>query len=171
MNLVDRLEAEHQVFLRQLDELEQCLDSSGTDQLQILQGSASLLHAALEYHAECEEKQLFPNLVPHLGSSGGPIQVMNEEHNMLRHEADIMLKTKLSNEAIAPVTKATRAYISILRDHIAKEDGVLFPMSRSFLSQDRLNELDSTCPHVKQSAPSCPSHTTGEMHSNRPCSH
>lgn len=159
MNLVDRLEAEHQLFLRHIDELEKQLNVSETNSLHILQGCASLLHAALEYHAECEEKQLFPNLVPHLGSQGGPLQVMDEEHRMLRHEADIMLKTKASGETTASITKAARNYIGVLRDHIAKENGVLFPMSRTFLSQDRLNELDATCPHLKQSAPSFSSHS------------
>lgn len=158
MNLVDRLEAEHQMFLRQIDEIEKHLDASETDSLHIIQGGADLVHTALEHHAECEEKQLFPNLAPHLGISGGPLEVMNEEHRMLRHEADIMLKTKPSAETFASITRAARNYIGVLRDHIAKEDGVLFPMSRSYLSQDKLNELDATCPHLKQSAPSCSSH-------------
>lgn len=165
MNLLDRLEAEHQLFLRQLDGLECYLnDASGVDNLLCLQKSTALIHSSLEHHAECEETQLFPNLVPHLGTSGGPLQVMDEEHRMLRHEADIILKTPPSGEAVNSVSKAIRSYIGVLRDHIAKENGVLFPMSRSFLSSERLNELDASCPHLKGALPTCGGHFD-------PCSH
>lgn len=148
MNLLDRLGAEHQVFLRQLDELERCLDSRGSDLVSVLQATASVLHSALEYHAECEESQLFPHLIPHLGSSGGPVQVMEMEHQQLRKEMDTVSKSSPSSESLDNVKRAMRNYIGVLRDHIAKEDSVLFPMSRNFLPADKLNELDETCPHL-----------------------
>lgn len=75
-------------------------------------------------------------------SGGGPIAVMLAEHEEGRaltrglREAARALEAG-DESARARVVSNARRYVSLLREHIAKEDGVLFPLADRLLSTER----------------------------------
>lgn len=77
------------------------------------------------HHAK-EERILFPAMakagVPAEG--GGPIAVMLEEHG----EGRTLLQTMVEGEGRSRVV-AGRRYVGLLRAHIDKENGILFPLA------------------------------------------
>lgn len=82
------------------------------------------------HHAK-EERSLFPAMVKAgVPSEGGPIGVMLEEHTQGRALVQAMA-------AAGPAERpaVARRYIRLLRDHIEKENGVLFPLADSILDE------------------------------------
>jgi hemerythrin-like domain-containing protein len=86
-------------------------------------------------HHGKEERCLFPALAKAgVPSEDGPVAVMLEEHDQGR----ALLRTMESGEAAARA-RAARAYATLLREHIDKENGVLFPLAEAVLD-DRARE-------------------------------
>ena len=88
------------------------------------------LHSfADERHHAKEENALFPAMIAAgLPARGGPIDVMLEEHAEGR--------TLLAEMAGGPATgrpAAARRYVRLLREHIDKENQVLFPLADAVL--------------------------------------
>ena len=82
------------------------------------------------HHAK-EEKALFPARVKAgVPAEGGPIAVMLEEHA----EGRALLAAMRTGESVDQVAAAQR-YIRLLRDHIDKENGVLFPLADAVLDE------------------------------------
>lgn len=82
------------------------------------------------HHAK-EESWLFPAMVKAgVPSDGGPIGVMLEEHQRGRALVRAM-------EAGEPASRAAKAreYVTLLREHIEKENGVLFPLADAVLDE------------------------------------
>jgi len=82
------------------------------------------------HHAK-EEQLLFPAMVKAgVPSEGGPVAVMLEEHQQGRALIAAM-------EAGAREDRAARAreYVHLLRGHIDKENGVLFPLADAVLDE------------------------------------
>jgi len=141
MATTDVLREEHRVILRALDLLETAARglTAGTVLPEVwwleiivwLRGFADRNH-----HAK-EETFLFPAMVKAgVPSMGGPIGVMLEEHERGRALIRAM-------EAPEPVARAAgvRAYVSLLREHIDKENGVLFPLADAVLDEVAQREL------------------------------
>jgi hemerythrin-like domain-containing protein len=100
------------------------------------------------HHAK-EEEKLFPTLEQRgIPRDGGPIGMMLAEHEQGRAYVRAMAEaagrySKGDTSARAALIENGRGYVRLLRQHIAKEDGVLFPMADRALSsaeQDRLFE-------------------------------
>lgn len=154
---IDALSREHREALAILEALEtstRTLANSGVSPgpLAICQGAVSFLDAEIRAHNQWEEDHLFPRLEAALGP-GGPCMVMRAEHRQLWDMYG----------ALGPVLQAARegragpvglrmlattaaAIASLLRDHIAKEDGILFPMAREVLTPKDLADLAATRP-------------------------
>ncbi len=83
------------------------------------------------HHAK-EETSLFPAMVKAgvPGGGGGPIGVMLEEHERGR-----ALLRAMEAGATAPRAIAAREYVTLLREHIDKENGVLFPLADAVLDE------------------------------------
>jgi len=80
------------------------------------------------HHAK-EETHLFPALEQHgIPNQGGPIGVMLMEHE----EGRALVRTFAEAEPAIAVA-AIRRYVQLLREHIDKENDVLFPMSDQIL--------------------------------------
>ena len=100
-------------------------------------------------HHKKEEGVLFKAMVEHgLPAEGGPVGVMLVEHEMGRtytrgmHEAAQQLEAG-DSAARAQVIRNARGYATLLRQHIAKEDGILFPMAAQVIpvaEQDHVME-------------------------------
>jgi len=97
-------------------------------------------------HHGKEEDLLFPALIAVGVPKEDPIAVLLHEHEMGRHYVKAM------SEAYATYIAADKStskaiiqnahdYVSLLRDHIEKENNVLFVMADSRLSEKRQDEL------------------------------
>ena len=95
-----------------------------------------------------EEGALFPTLVAYgMPQRSGPIAVMLAEHEQgrayIRGLREAATSLEAAGPAASPSADATAArkavvanaqgYARLLRDHIAKEDGVLFPMAEEVI--------------------------------------
>lgn len=131
----DVLREEHRVILRALGVLEAAAarlaggrplpEGWWPEIIAWLRGFADKNH-----HAK-EETSLFPAMVKAgVPSVGGPIEVMLEEHQRGRALVRAM-------EAGEPLDRAAKArdYVALLREHIDKENGVLFPLADAVLDE------------------------------------
>lgn len=93
-------------------------------------------------HHRKEEGILFPAMIDSgMPPQGGPIAVMLAEHESGRSfvRAIRAAATRLASgetEVAGRLVRSARDYVALLRDHIDKEDEVLFPMAASRLSAE-----------------------------------
>ena len=94
-----------------------------------------------------EEKILFPAMEEHgIPHEGGPIGMMLMEHEEGRAHVKSMFaaveQIAAGNAAsVEPLLSHARAYLTLLREHIQKEDDVLFPMADEVIPQDEQRQL------------------------------
>ncbi|MEP0846340.1 MAG: hemerythrin domain-containing protein [Phycisphaerae bacterium] len=131
----DVLKAEHRVIERVLDALERMSESGRIDHDLWLKAIDFLRNFADGCHHAKEEDALFPRLeragVPR---AGGPVGCMLDEHTRGRALIARMvggLDAAAAGDAGAAraVCEAAAAYIALLREHIWKEDNILFAMA------------------------------------------
>jgi hemerythrin-like domain-containing protein len=132
---------EHRVILRALDTLERAAESLAAAR-PLPDGAWSGLldwlraFADRNHHAK-EERSLFPAMVKAgVPSEGGPIGVMLEEHERGR-----ALIQAMDRGAAADRAARAREYAALLRDHIAKENDVLFPLADAVLDERAVQEI------------------------------
>ena len=128
------LRAEHEVILRALTVLEGLADRLGSGQpvsdatlrelVELLQAFADRCH-----HGK-EEDQLFPAM--RAKGSGGTLPLFLEEHE----EGRRYLRTLGSGAPAAERAAAGRRYVGLLRDHIERENEVLFPLADELFSPE-----------------------------------
>jgi hemerythrin-like domain-containing protein len=145
------LKAEHEVILNVLD----CLEKLAGDQRR---GAAFDLRSAKEildflgtFADKCHHGKEEGALFPMLGTKGlptqvGPVAVMLAEHELGRAEiagmrAAIAGAEPVDSERAKRFAEHASTYVDLLRDHIAKENNVLFPMSDGMLSAAEQEEL------------------------------
>jgi hemerythrin-like domain-containing protein len=99
------------------------------------------------HHAK-EEQHLFPALerrgVPR---AGGPVGVMLAEHE----EGRALVRRIAASEGAEAAT-AIRAFVALLRAHIDKENGVLFPLADQVLDEAEQHRLARAFDAVEQEA-------------------
>jgi len=143
MKSVEVLMHEHRVIERGLAVLENIADriekgeSVPTDKVTALLDFFQVF--ADQCHHGKEEGMLFPELeAKGIPKEGGPIGVM-----LIEHEEGRELRRRMS-EAVSNLTDETnrqqfvtaaREYINLLRQHIWKEDNVLFQMAQQVLTE------------------------------------
>lgn len=146
MDLTRTLREEHQVILRVLACFETALKAPQPSARSIAETFAPFIEFFRGFadacHHQKEEGYLFPALeragLPH---EGGPIGCMLEEHDRGRaHVKAIAAAIELTGNAGAgaldTVVTEGEAYIELLRDHIHKEDNVLFEMADEIIVGD-----------------------------------
>jgi len=98
------------------------------------------------HHAK-EENLLFPRMQERgVPSAGGPIGVMLAEHDQGRAYLKAVRENLDAAEQGSPEARRLVAgnalgYVSLLRQHIMKEDNILFRMARMVLQPDDVAEL------------------------------
>jgi hemerythrin-like domain-containing protein len=106
-------------------------------------------HFADECHHFKEEKVLFPAIEAHgIPSEGGPIGMMLMEHEEGRSYVRAMFAAisliEAKNEAAKENLLSTaQAYCRLLREHIQKEDEILFRMADEVISADEQKKLSA----------------------------
>jgi hemerythrin-like domain-containing protein len=139
------LKQEHQVILRVLGVLENLADrsESGTFESESLHRCVefSQLFADACHHAK-EETELFPVLEARgVPREGGPIGVMLYEHGVARtlieRMHDILQRRAETEDSAldADFRETARAYIHLMRQHIHKEDNVLFQIGDQVMTE------------------------------------
>jgi hemerythrin-like domain-containing protein len=88
------------------------------------------------HHAK-EENVLFPAMIKAgVPSAGGPIDVMLEEHEQGR-----ALIAQMAEGASPHRAAATRRYVQLLREHIDKENGIVFPLAEAVVEETVMQDL------------------------------
>ena len=134
------LMSEHEVILDVLDCLEHVAEAAehrgALDERSAGQALDFLGVFADRCHHAKEEGALFPALNRKgLPKEVGPVAVMLAEHEQGREAvAGMRAALAIGHAGLAAFVAHARAYVRLLRDHIAKENGVLFPMADGMLS-------------------------------------
>jgi len=152
MSATQCLRDEHQVIMRVLDcfeiALRQASDSNSVSRdvfapfVEFFKGFADKCH-----HCK-EEDRLFPRLESAgIPREGGPIGVMLYEHEQGRNHVRTInenLEAADSGEAdaCAVILEHGSAFLNLLRDHIYKEDDILFNMADQVIQNDNLKVLN-----------------------------
>jgi hemerythrin-like domain-containing protein len=145
------LREEHDAILRMLDAAESAarrLQRGEAIRFELLEGMSEFFGLFLDKcHHGKEEEILFPALKQKgMPVDGGPIGVMLREHDQGRELAarmrELAAAYKAGDQAAgAAWAESLKAYASLLREHILKENGVLFPMAENMLSAEEENAL------------------------------
>ncbi len=108
-------------------------------------------------HIRKEDEALFPVLEEFLPRDVGPLAVLRGEHAdiatyfaQMRHAGDALRRGTQNPTATEDFQRNGRQLLVLLKDHIYKEDRVLYPMVARFLSaeQDRhiLDQMEAITP-------------------------
>lgn len=139
------LMAEHELILQALDALEKKVAAvqagAAPDRAYFEKAVEFLRGFADKCHHGKEEELLFKRMVDRgFPLQGGPIAVMLNEHDMgrafIKGIADGAAKIGSDPGAAKRVTENAQGYIDLLRNHIGKENNVLFPMADRVLSAE-----------------------------------
>jgi hemerythrin-like domain-containing protein len=145
MRPTEILSSEHRAIERALDVLlalvRNAANGGGLDRRGACLVVEFLREFADVYHHGKEEQRLFPALEA-LGMPrhAGPLAVMLQEHELGRQYVSAM-GVALEAEDDGAFIPPAEGFVALLRDHIAKEDGVLFPMADSMLDGTVTAEL------------------------------
>ncbi len=151
---IEHLVRDHRQIEKIVAELELLLDSHKVKRCWMAEHALAFLSIADRFagtvipHLHKEEEFFFPALEEFLPREEGPLAVLRDEHAQLRaHFRDVRdtgQKLVVGNgppQLAGDFQKAGRAALQILRDHIYKQENVLFPMVGRMLAAERDNEI------------------------------
>jgi len=150
MKATQQLRDEHEglkIMLSILEQVCQQLEAVGSLNKEHFEGILEFLKVFVDKcHHGKEEELLFPALVDVGVPKDGPIAVMLHEHEMGRHYVKSMSEAYATYRAgdessSKDIRQNAHGYILLLKDHIEKENTVLFVMADSLLSEKRQGEL------------------------------
>ena len=136
MKCIEILMDEHKKVLRVMQDLETHIESKSCD-LNLVEESLNFFaYFADGVHHAKEEEVLFKWMVKHHPPlEFGPIAVMLQEHDLGRalikrsNELVEKLKINFNNNDFEDLRERLEMFINMLRQHISKEDNVLYPMA------------------------------------------
>jgi len=154
MKSTDLLMQEHKLILRALDVLDAVADSmesTGTaDQADVDKVLNFLRWFADAHHQAKEETILFPALKRAAASQDRPVEHLSKEHEQERAFVED-LETNLRLAKFSDFVSRAKRLNSSLRNHIYKEDRILFAIADELLSPveddavfERLSHFDTT---------------------------
>jgi hemerythrin-like domain-containing protein len=143
---IDDLQHEHEAILSALTILDRIVarigDGIDPDQADLMDFIGFLKEFADKCHHGKEEGILFPSLtMAGIPEKGGPIGVMLSEHAKGRNLIKEMEASLTSGPAYEKFASAAREYILLLRNHIEKENRVLFPAAERALGSSVLEQI------------------------------
>lgn len=145
MDAISILKHEHEAILFGLGILDRAAARASTGDAAARADLPELVRFLSGFADRChhgkEEGILFPALeAAGMPREGGPIGVMLEEHRLGRSFIRDM-GGALGSGDYAAFARAVAAYSALLRAHIEKEDGVLFPAGAEALGRSRLEAM------------------------------
>jgi hemerythrin-like domain-containing protein len=116
------------------------------DQLEDLDACRRALDGDVAMHFHLEEQAVFPILGRHIGMDAGPIAGMLADHQEVRRLAAQWSRSVAGARRGEPGAGASAAdaadgLLDLLPDHIAREDGLVFPLAESTLSDEDWDEV------------------------------
>jgi hemerythrin-like domain-containing protein len=159
MKATEILMSEHRVIERVITSLEAAtarLENGGAIEPAFFLEAADFIKGFADgCHHRKEEGVLFKTMVDYgMPSDGGPVGMMLMEHEQGRvftrgmRAAAEKLQTG-DDSARAAVIQNARGYTALLRQHIQKEDGVLFPMADRIIPQPMYEGVMDGFEHVE----------------------
>ncbi len=159
MKATDILMSEHRVIERVLNSMETAIERANEGEA-VRPGFfidvADFVHGFADgCHHRKEEGVLFVSMSAHgLPVENGPIGVMLFEHEQGRKFTSAMRlaaeRWQAGDEtAKAATLKNAASYVALLRQHIQKEDAVLFPMANRFIPIPEHDQLVEDFEHVE----------------------
>ncbi len=145
-NPMQVLENEHRAILVKLELMEralQCLqkgpEETVPEQVEtekaLLKELVALLERSLGLHFQKEEEALFPILAEYVGKEHGPIEAMLHEHEKIR-SVFCEITGPVGMGMFKAVSKSGFEAIHLIRQHISKENQILFRICESSLSEE-----------------------------------
>lgn len=149
MHPTDILSQEHRAIESRLDALEEQIQGDGAFQRRFFDEALDFFRNFADgcHHAK-EENLLFPRMKERgIPEQGGPIGVMLADHDQGRAYLKAVRENLDAAErgdaaARRQVYANSAAYIELLRQHIYKEDNILFRMAKMVLAPDDVAELE-----------------------------
>lgn len=142
--VTEALSREHQVVLKQLQSFEDALQRSDEA---VIRETLRFFDERIVLHRRKEEEVLFPVIGRYIGAEHGPIACMLDEHRMEKQLIE-QIRQALSrwpdNKARDEVRTAGMAILNLLRAHIDKEDGILFPMSEEVMTPEEKESVQKS---------------------------
>lgn len=153
MDLIEELQAEHREALRRLDGLEATLAAFSDGPAEVAAETVQAFAVGWEWfavdlnlHFRKEEEALFPAAAGTMPLEAGPIAQMKAEHREfeeLREQVVGALETVRhgccgKHEATGRLRRSAEQLCALLREHIWKEDNILFPMMRNMMGEAAL---------------------------------
>lgn len=148
MNITQALSEEHQNILKVIDAvLKECNEIEGggkdLDKEYFTKVVDFIKNYADRYHHAKEEDILFKVMLENAeGMHCNPIPVMLHEHDEGRHYVK-GLEEGLANSDRGLILTNASGYCHLLRDHIYKEDNILYPMAEEALSEELKEEVQA----------------------------
>ncbi|RMF21270.1 MAG: hemerythrin [Deltaproteobacteria bacterium] len=154
MDPIDTLMAEHRKIEAALDALDVFADRLAAGEPAPAGDLAEFVRFIREFadrtHHGKEENILFEAMVAAgFPKEAGPIAVMLMEHDEGRQHVGVLADAANAGAIEAStrnrVVSAARGYTSLLRDHIQKEDNILYQMARARLSPEAYSAVARQC--------------------------
>jgi len=139
------LKKEHEAILHVLNILEKMTRNNFMDTETLLDYYDEVVYFLKIFADKChhgkEENYLFTELVNKgIPQSGGPVGVMLEEHEEGRMYISIMSESVKARDIEAFKSGASK-YTNLLRNHIEKENTILFAEADKLISEDEQNNI------------------------------
>lgn len=157
MGAIEGLQIEHRVIERAIDALagfSHEVRLGGCAQEDLRQFVHFLGGFADDVHHSKEEDLLFPAMVAAgLPRNSGPLALMMHEHAVGRSYLWMLQVFAEKEHAWSrndreEIAERAASYAALLRAHIQKEDGVLFPLARRRLTAGTMARLDAACANL-----------------------
>ncbi len=146
----EMLKEDHQHVLQKLDALEDIthhLDKKGEVAAK-LKDLAAFFKTEFWVHFTKEEEALFPEIEKVIPREGGPTGMMFIEHEDLRKTNSRLqpaiadyLRDSDNAEARGVIQRDGTHFVELLRNHIDKEDNILFMMADMHLDQAQIDKV------------------------------
>ena len=160
MEPIKRLMDEHRVIEHAIDILDKIVTLMEEGKRVETSDIRSIIDFIRTFADKChhgkEEGILFPKMVEKgVPKEGGPIGVMLEEHEAGRDAVRRMLRAvelmeQGKEDARRDFIRAALDYTTLLRNHIDKEDNVLFPIAKNLFSPEEMDGLMSEFDRVER---------------------
>jgi len=142
------LSDEHRVIERVLAAVERLTERPARESIESWKKALDFIrHFADQCHHFKEEQVLFPAMEEQgIPKDGGPVGMMLLEHEEGRSYVRAMFEALAKIEAGDPSVQSelfenARQYLRLLREHIQKEDEILFPMAENVIPADEQKKL------------------------------
>ncbi len=143
------LSNDHKVVLEKLKLFEQTVNNfKSPNAKKFFEDLKIFLKEEVNVHFKKEENALFPEMEKFIPRDEGPIgQMLMEHEDLYKYEdnfirgIDLFSKDENNGEAQKLIKENAISYINLLREHIYKEDNMLFMMADMHLEEDQINAI------------------------------